>query len=101
MGKAVDLAATVPLPKETIFNIGNGKVTPFDEVIDTAKKYIPDLQIEIIPGEAPKSKSQPLDISRAKEYLGWEPQFSLEEAFQDYIEDLKAAGPDLKTRLLA
>ena len=100
VGKAVDLAATVPLPAETIFNIGNGEVTPFEEIVNTVKKFIPDLQIEIIPGKAPGSRSQHLDISYAKEYLGWEPQFSLEEAFQDYIEDFKAVGPDSKTRLL-
>ena len=100
VGKAIDLAATVPLPAETIFNIGNGEVTTFEEVVNTVKKYITDLQIDIIPGKAPESISQHLDISRAREYLGWEPQFSMEAAFQDYIKDFKAVGPDSKTRLL-
>ncbi len=96
IGKAIDLATTIPLPSETIFNIGNGAVTPFSEIVETVKKFIPELQIEIKAGDSPVSKSQPLDISQAKEHLNWEPQFSLEEAFQDYIKDLKAAEADIQ-----
>src|SRR5262249_10889524 len=32
VGRSVDLAATMPLPPQTIFNIGNGVVTPFEDV---------------------------------------------------------------------
>ncbi|MCK5276648.1 MAG: hypothetical protein KAR37_18470, partial [Alphaproteobacteria bacterium] len=31
----------------------------FEEVVDIAKKLIPDLKVEIEPGKPPKSKSQP------------------------------------------
>jgi len=92
MGKAVDQAATVPMPEETLFNIGSGTVTPFEEVVETLEKLVPSVRIEIVPGEAPVSKSQPLDISSAKKHLNWEPAFSLEAAFQDYLQDLKAAA---------
>jgi nucleoside-diphosphate-sugar epimerase len=43
------------------------------------------------PGDPPKSKSAPLDISRAKKHLGWEPRFTLREAFKDYAAELEAA----------
>ena len=33
---------------------------------------------------------QRLDISRAKEHLGWEPRFDLEAALRDYVKDLDA-----------
>lgn len=91
MGRAVDLAATVPLPPETIFNIGNGVVTPFDEVLAAVRALFPGLRYEIAPGEPPKSKSAPLDISRAKRHLGWEPRFSIKSAFEDFLAELKAA----------
>jgi nucleoside-diphosphate-sugar epimerase len=32
-----------------------------------------------------------MDISRAKEFLSWEPRFTMERAFEDYIQDLKQA----------
>ena len=89
LGRAVDLALTAPMPPEQVFNIGNGVVTSFAEVIDTVKALFPALQVEIEPGEPPKSKGQPLDISRAKRRLGWEPRFSLRAAFEDYLAEMK------------
>ncbi|HZS64542.1 MAG TPA: NAD(P)-dependent oxidoreductase [Xanthobacteraceae bacterium] len=90
MGRAVDLATTVPLPPETVFNIGNGVVTPFAEVLAAVRALFPRLAYEVTPGEPPKSKSVPLDISRAKRHLGWEPRFSIPAAFEDYLKELKA-----------
>jgi len=91
MGRAADLAATVPMPKHTIFNIGNGVVTPFDDVLAAVKALFPSLRYEIAAGEPPKSKSDPLDISAAKQHLGWEPRFSLPAAFENFLAELKAA----------
>ncbi len=51
---------------------------------------LPKLKVEIIPGKPPHlSVSQPMDCSRAKEYLSWEPQFTMEQAFEDYTQELK------------
>jgi nucleoside-diphosphate-sugar epimerase len=50
---------------------------------------LPKCSVEIIPGTPPVSRTQHLDISRAKKYLGWEPQYTMEQGFKDYIEDLK------------
>jgi nucleoside-diphosphate-sugar epimerase len=91
MGRAADLAATVPLPAETVFNIGNGAVTPFDEVLDAVKALFPALRYEVEPGEPPKSKSAPLDISRAQRHLGWAPRFSIATAFEDFLTELRVA----------
>ena len=91
MGRAVDLAATVPMPKQTVFNIGDGVVTPFDDVLASVKALFPSLRYEIAPGEPPKSKADPLDISAAKQHLGWEPKFSVREAFKDYLAEMKTA----------
>lgn len=90
IGRAVDLAATLPLPPATVFNIGNGVVTPFEEVLEAVKVLFPALQYEVEPGEPPKSKTAPLDISAAKRHLGWEPRFSIRTAFEDYLAELKA-----------
>ena len=91
MGRAADLAATVTMPKQTFFNIGNGEVTAFDEVLEAVKALFPALRYEIAPGEPPKSKSAPLDISAAKQHLGWEPRYSVAEAFKDFLAEMKAA----------
>jgi nucleoside-diphosphate-sugar epimerase len=38
----------------------------------------------------PVNRAIPLDISRAGEALGWKPEYSLSDAFADYIADMKA-----------
>ncbi len=91
MGRAVECAATAPMPEKTIFNIGNGFVSPFADVVATVKEIAPALDYEIEPGEPPHSKTFPLDISRAEKYIGWKPQFSLREGFADFFEELKRA----------
>lgn len=91
MGRAVDLAATTAMPSEHVFNIGNGVVTPFSEVVDTARALFPAVDFEVLPGTPPQSKTAPLDISRAKQLLGWEPTFSLRAAFEDYANEMRAA----------
>ena len=55
------------------------------------RKIYPKLQIEIEPGDKPASKSEPMDISRAANILGWVPQYTLLNALEDYHADLAAA----------
>ena len=100
LGRAVDLAATAPRPRQMFFNIGNGKVESFEAVTAAVRKLLPGLLVEIAPGEAGKSKSQPLDISAAKSQLNWTPAYSLDAAFADYLADLQAVGAGAQARLL-
>ena len=91
MGRAVDLATTVPVPEKTTFNIGVGEVTTFDDLVAAVERQFPKLEVEVIPGRPPDvAVSVPLDISRAKQYLGWEPQYTMDAAFEDYVKDLRA-----------
>ena len=91
MGRAVDLATTVPVPEKTTFNIGVGEVTTFDDLVAAVERQFPKLEVEVIPGRPPDvAVSVPLDISRARQYLGWEPQYTMDAAFEDYVKDLRA-----------
>jgi len=90
VGRAIDLAATIPLPAKTTFNIGAGVITKFDELVGTAQRLLPKLQVEIIPGKPPHSVTQPMSFSQAKQFLGWEPQFNMEAGFKDFIQDLQS-----------
>ena len=90
VGRAIDLAVTVPLPAKTVFNIGNGQVLTFDELTAAVRRVLPTLRVEIIPGRPSHlSVKQPLDNSQAKQFLSWEPRFTMESAFEDYLEELK------------
>jgi UDP-glucose 4-epimerase len=98
VGRAVDRAATVPLPAETIFNIGNGYVTAFEEVLTAVRALFPAMTYQVEAGEPPAATPAPLDISRARRHLDWEPRFTIASAFADYLAELRqargAARPD-------
>jgi len=89
-GRAIDIAATIAQPEETIFNIAYPFVTSFDELVAVIRSQLPDLRVEIVPGRKPAGRAVPLDIGRAERLLGWTPEFDIEAAFADYIADLKA-----------
>ena len=91
IGCAVDLATTIAMPKDYIFNIGNGYVSTFDDVIAALGGAGRVGAIEIEPGDPPKSKAHAMDIARAREQLGWAPRFTLAEGFADYMDEVRAA----------
>jgi nucleoside-diphosphate-sugar epimerase len=89
LGRALDKATAVPLSGPVTLNIGTGVVIKFDDLVATAEKLLPQLQVEIIPGTKPRSAKQPMVITKAKEVLGWEPEYDLEAGFKDYIKELQ------------
>ena len=91
VGRAVDCAVSRPLPKGGVFNVGTGIVTPFATLVETVKKVLPKLKVEIEGDVVEIERGQPLDISAAKRALGWEPAYALEAGFADYAKDLQAA----------
>ncbi|HXG51650.1 MAG TPA: NAD(P)-dependent oxidoreductase [candidate division Zixibacteria bacterium] len=90
LGRALDRAATVPLPRPVTLNIGTGVVVPFRDLAALAERLLPGLRVELLLGTPPRSARQPMSIARAKEILGWEPEYDIERGFRDYIEELKA-----------
>ena len=91
VGRAVDAATTAAMPPQIHFNIGNGYVSSFEDVLSAIKALCPNVRYEVEAGEPPHSKAAPLDISAAKKHLGWEPKFTLQAAFEDYLKEMKAA----------
>lgn len=91
MGRALDLAATKDgLPSDAAYNLSWGRAITFDELVTAVKASLPNLDLEIAPGTPPNSRLTPLDVSRAKDELGWEPTFTLEEALAAYAEEYRA-----------
>ncbi|MEE2955548.1 MAG: NAD(P)-dependent oxidoreductase [Pseudomonadota bacterium] len=88
-GRAIDICSTITPPTENVFNIAYPFVTSFDELVTLIKDQLPDLRVEIVSGTPPVNRAEPLDIARAKEMLEWEPEFPMEDAFADYIADLR------------
>jgi UDP-glucose 4-epimerase len=90
VGRAVDQAATIPMPATRLFNVGNGEVTTFADLVEATKASMPRLSVETT-GVAEGGIKQPMDLSTSKRDLGWAPQYSLADGLADYAEELKAA----------
>jgi UDP-glucose 4-epimerase len=75
------------------FNIGSGIGRTLNDFAGVLRRRLPNADITIGPGLNFLGLPWPLagiyDISRAREELGYEPQYDLERAIDDYLEALK------------
>jgi len=96
VGRSVFLALKAPAPGAWTFNIGTGKaVTPRD-FLNAAAKLFPNHRIELGPGPSKLGRSKQsycvFDISAAKEHIGYEPAYSVEEGVRDYVATMDRLG---------
>ena len=101
VGHAIELAATIPMPRETVFNIGSGELVHFSQVIDTVRGIVPSLKVEVQPGKPGESHDYAMDIGRARDGLGWAPQFTLKSGIEDYLAELRTINGDAKALMRA
>ena len=96
VGRSVYLALKAPAPGVWTFNIGTGKaVTPRD-FLNAAAKLFPAHRIELGPGPSKLGRSKQsyciFDITAAREHLGYEPAYSVEEGVRDYVATMDRLG---------
>jgi nucleoside-diphosphate-sugar epimerase len=75
--------------KHNTYNIATGVPTSVGRVAELCRKYSSfAVKVELGPGEL-MQRCEALDISRAKEELGFEPKYSVEEGIQKYADWMK------------
>lgn len=93
---SIYLACTVPKLRYDAYNIGTGVGFTLKDVANEVKRLIPEADIQIGPGlhflGGPTHYYSVYDIMRAREDLGFSPQFSLAKSIEDYLETLKKLG---------
>jgi UDP-glucose 4-epimerase len=91
--QGVYLACTAPKLNHSAYNIGTGVGVTLKQVSEEVKRLIPGADIQVGPGlhymGGPTLYYSIYDITRAKQDLGFSPQFPLRRAVEDYIETLK------------
>ena len=87
--KGIFLAATHPKAKGETFNITRGRSRTLKDVVDIIQKYIPGLEVEYRPAPAFLPKRGTLDVTKARELLGYEPRYDLEQGIPIYIDHLQ------------
>jgi nucleoside-diphosphate-sugar epimerase len=76
-------------PKHNIYNIATGVPTSVGRVAELCQQYSPyPIEVQLGPGEL-MQRCEALDISRAREELGFEPSYSVEEGIQKYADWMK------------
>jgi UDP-glucose 4-epimerase len=90
--KGTVLAVVKDKFNDTLFHIGNGKMVSGDDIAAAVRKKFPGTDIELIkannPMPYPESRLSS-DFSRAKEQLGYEPDYPIDRAVEDYAATLK------------
>ena len=78
------------------FNVGTGKGVTLKDFADVLKRLFPEAKIDIGPGldfrDGYKQSYCVFDITKAREQLGYEPQYDLEKGIDDYIESIRRLG---------
>lgn len=80
------LAGTHPQAANQVFNITRGQGRTLKELVDILKLYFPALETRIEPHRVYRPKRGSLSIAKAREVLGFEPRFTLEEGIGRYVE---------------
>lgn len=68
------------------FNMTRGESRSLKEFIDILRTIVPDLSIETKDPDMKRPERGTLDITKAKELLGYAPKYSLEEGVKLYVE---------------
>ena len=78
--------------KDPLFHIGNGIMLSGDDIVAAVRKAYPGSNIELTKANNPMpypDSRLASDFSRAKEQLGYQPEYSIDRAVVDYGETLK------------
>lgn len=91
--KGTVLAVLKDKLQDQLFHVGNDEIVGGEDMLAAIKKHFPGANIELVKGENPMPYSQDSraasDYSRAREQLGYEPDYSFEKAVGDYAATLK------------
>ena len=78
--------------KDTLFHIGNGETLSGEDILNAIKKKFPSSRIDLEkssnPMPYPESRISS-NFSRARDQLGYEPDYPIEKAVEDYSVTLK------------
>jgi nucleoside-diphosphate-sugar epimerase len=78
------------------YNIGSGQATSVREMVEIVKSLVPGADLSVGPGNytygggMPMVKKGALDISRARQVLGYEPRFDLRAGLADYLREARS-----------
>lgn len=85
----VAAAALAKATPSGVYNIGTGKASTLIETARILRKLAPGIEISVGPGLLSTKHYCALDISRAREELGYNPRFALREGLADCLSEMR------------
>lgn len=86
--RGIALLQTAPeLPYDT-FNVASGTATTCQDLADAIRTVIPSANLTLEPSDA--APGGPQDLTRIREAVGYEPEYDVNRAVEDYIAWLRA-----------
>jgi UDP-glucose 4-epimerase len=95
VARSIALAVNAPRLQSSAFNVGSGRLTSLEQFATAVRQEIADVEIVVGSGRNYLQLDDTyclLDISRAREELGYEPAFSLNRALADYGQTMGDLG---------
>ena len=89
--QGVALAAEATLASR-VFNLGSGLLTTADHIAAAIRATVPGAEAAVVQagsGAPAPAAGQPLDISLAREELGYQPQFTIDEGIAEFVRELR------------
>ena len=87
------LAAVAENPKSRVYNIGSGIGSTLKDFERILRRHLPNADIKIGPGlnflGMPYPAHGVYDVTRAREELGFKPEYDLERGIADYLASLR------------
>ena len=88
--RAIQLVQMADKLSQRIFNISSEAPMKYREFVEAVKRVVPSAQIDLPPGHGPRHRPKAyLDITRLKQEVGYQPQYSLERGVAEYIDWLR------------
>lgn len=84
--------------RNEIFNITYGSSRPVADLVEIIRTRVPDLTVTYEPADRLMPSRGTLDVSKARDRLGYEPQFPIDVGFRQYLswyERLREERPDI------
>jgi UDP-glucose 4-epimerase len=89
-GAAIQLVQMADKLSHRIYNISGESPITYGEFVDVVKKEVPNAEINLPPGRGPRYRPHAyLDITRLKQEVGYQPQYTIERAVGEYIDWLR------------
>lgn len=74
------------------FNMTRGEGRTVREFAEIVKKHVPDAELVVKPPDHSRPRRGALDITKARQALGYDPQYSIEDGIREYVADYREKG---------